>query len=311
MRITIGVPFYNVGELLLDCVKSILAQTEQQWELLLVDDGSTDNSLKIARSIDHPRIRVISDGCNRGLSVRLNQIATLARGEFIARQDADDLMHPDRLKEQINYLENHPQIDAVGCPWFAIDGAANIVGRSAGQSLDLRSASVLKRVPLSHGTVLGRRAWFQRIPYASHLRRSQDRDFWIRAVLLENSQVAMLDEPRYFYRIPASVTLAKTLEGYRNNRRLFLKYGPAQFGRWRTAAYVGESYAKTALWKLAAPTRASNWLSSARSAGLDAPEKLRAQQLVEHILKQSVPRTNAPIAISASSPSNQYESAVA
>jgi hypothetical protein len=93
-----------------------------------------------------------------------------------------------------------------------------------------------------------------------------------------------------FYRIPQVVSLAKTIEGYRNNRQLLRQYGPSQMGRWRTAACISESYAKTLLWRLAARTPAAGWLSSARSMTIDEDERQRAQQIVEQILAQDVPR---------------------
>jgi CRISPR-associated endonuclease Cas2 len=109
--------------------------------------------------------------------------------------------------------------------------------------LDLRPELVLKRVPLSHGTMLARRAWLRRIPYASHLRRSQDRDFWIRAITFEKSDVALLDQPRYFYRIPESITLAKTLEGFGTRMqysvfRCYLSPRAMQELRWELAKLI-------------------------------------------------------------------------
>src|SRR5438045_1632919 len=92
--VSIGISFQNARATLADAVRSVLAQTCRDWELLLVDDGSSDGSLELARRIEHPRIQVISDGVNQGLASRLNQIALLARGTYLARMDADDLMHP-------------------------------------------------------------------------------------------------------------------------------------------------------------------------------------------------------------------------
>src|SRR5438309_10301144 len=91
VSVSIGIPFLNARRFLADAVRSVFAQTCDDWELLLVDDGSTDGSLDVVRSIDDPRVRVISDGTNRGLCARLNQIASLARGKYLARMDADDL----------------------------------------------------------------------------------------------------------------------------------------------------------------------------------------------------------------------------
>jgi glycosyltransferase involved in cell wall biosynthesis len=74
---TIGIPFYNAEAYLGDAIRSIFAQTYHDWELILVDDGSTDRSLEIARAVRDPRVRVISDGQNRRLPYRLNQITAV------------------------------------------------------------------------------------------------------------------------------------------------------------------------------------------------------------------------------------------
>ena len=91
MAITIGIPFYNAEAYLADAIRSVFAQTYEDWELILIDDGSTDNSLAIARSVDDPRVRVYSDGKNKKLASRLNELTQLATYEFIARMDADDV----------------------------------------------------------------------------------------------------------------------------------------------------------------------------------------------------------------------------
>ena len=113
MRVTIGIPFYNAKHTLADAIRSVFAQTFQDWELILADDGSTDGSAEIARMVDDPRVTVISDGMNRGLPYRLNKITELARADYIARMDADDLMHPERLTLQVQYLDANPAVDVV------------------------------------------------------------------------------------------------------------------------------------------------------------------------------------------------------
>ena len=105
--ISIGIPIYNAEAYLEDAIKSILAQTHELWELILIDDGSTDASLTIAKRFaesDH-RIKVISDGINKKLPARLNQLIEEANYDYIARMDADDLIHPDRLAIQLSFLE--------------------------------------------------------------------------------------------------------------------------------------------------------------------------------------------------------------
>src|SRR5690349_10645893 len=106
--VTVGIPFFNNASSLSDALRSIFAQTFTDWELILADDGSTDESLSIARSVRDPRVMVMSDGGNRGLVFRLNQITSAARGKYIARMDADDLSHPARLQRQVSLLERDP-----------------------------------------------------------------------------------------------------------------------------------------------------------------------------------------------------------
>src|SRR5699024_9933597 len=116
---SIGIPFYNAESYLEDAICSVLAQTYSYWELILVDDGSTDRSLEIAKqyAATDERIRVISDGKNKRLAARLNQIIIESKYEYIARMDADDLMSNDRLKLQLQVLEKNKKIDFVttGC----------------------------------------------------------------------------------------------------------------------------------------------------------------------------------------------------
>ena len=97
-RLTIGIAFRNPGKHFELALTSVFSQTFTDWELLLIDDGSDDDSLILARGVRDVRVSVIADGLQLGLPARLNQIALLARGECLARMDADDLMHPDRLR---------------------------------------------------------------------------------------------------------------------------------------------------------------------------------------------------------------------
>src|SRR5512140_3729418 len=113
--VTIGLPIYNAGALLRDTLRSVFAQTLTDWELLAFDDGSTDGSGEVLRGLRDPRVRVLSEPENRGLAARLNFIHANARGRYIARMDADDLMHPERLARQVEFLAARSDVDVVGC----------------------------------------------------------------------------------------------------------------------------------------------------------------------------------------------------
>ena len=120
--VTIGLPFYNAEKYLALAIESVLQQTYTNWELLLLDDGSTDNSLSIAQSYAQKdsRIKVISDGKNKNLATRLNELPSLAQGLYLARMDADDIMHSARIERQLSVLKAHPEIDVLGTNAYII-----------------------------------------------------------------------------------------------------------------------------------------------------------------------------------------------
>ena len=100
-QITIGISFKNPGKYFRLALQSIFAQTfTTNWELILVDDGSTDDSLILVKSLEDERVYVYSDGQSKGLNVRLNQMIQLANAPYFVRMDADDIMHPQRLEKQ-------------------------------------------------------------------------------------------------------------------------------------------------------------------------------------------------------------------
>src|SRR5271157_3722803 len=115
ITVTIGLPAFNARPYLELALRSIFAQTFRDWELIIIDDGSSDGSPELLHCLDDERVRVIADGQHLGLGARLNQIVGMARGRYIARMDADDLMHPERLQTQLDYLLQHPRVDVVGC----------------------------------------------------------------------------------------------------------------------------------------------------------------------------------------------------
>jgi len=114
-------PVYNCEIYLAESIESILNQTFNNFEFLIIDDGSSDRSLEIVRSFDDTRIRLVCNDENSGLTECLNIGLQMARGEYIARMDADDISLPQRLKKQIQYLNENPQSAAVGCFWETID----------------------------------------------------------------------------------------------------------------------------------------------------------------------------------------------
>jgi len=121
-RVSVHMPVHNTERYLDEAVASIRSQTFEDWELIAIDDGSTDGSLAVLErhAQADPRLRVVSRA-NRGIGATRNECLQLARGEFFAAMDSDDVSHPDRLARQVQYLDAHPDCVGVGCRVRLID----------------------------------------------------------------------------------------------------------------------------------------------------------------------------------------------
>lgn len=106
--LTIGVPVYNAMPFLMATIDSLLRQTDPRFELLIIDDGSSDNSYDYLRSIKDPRIRLLSQN-NMGLSTTLNRMLHEVNTPWLVRHDADDIAYPDRIKLTAEYVDKHPE----------------------------------------------------------------------------------------------------------------------------------------------------------------------------------------------------------
>ncbi|RLA64164.1 MAG: glycosyltransferase family 2 protein [Epsilonproteobacteria bacterium] len=225
MAITIGIPFYNAEAYLADAIRSVFAQTYQDWELILIDDGSTDNSLAIARSVDDPRVRVYSDGKNKKLASRLNELTQLATCEFIARMDADDMISPRRLEKQMKIFEKFPEKDLVSTGVFSITNDKELIGSRGDNATNVLLEDLLyKRVGIVHAAILARKSWYQRNQYDTSLKIAQDYDLWLRSSKKDDLNIFLISEPLYYYREEGNATSKKLLSAYKNERRMYIKY---------------------------------------------------------------------------------------
>ena len=115
---------YNCSSTLPKAINSVIAQTYTNWELILCDDGSTDNTYEVANSFvkQYPeKIILLKNPSNLGLNHTLNKCLSYASGEYVARMDGDDVSLPKRFETQINYLESHPEYAIVSCPMIYFD----------------------------------------------------------------------------------------------------------------------------------------------------------------------------------------------
>ncbi len=250
-RVTVGVPFFNEERRLASAVRSVLAQTETDIEVLLIDDGSTDGSLEIARSFRDPRVTVLSDGARRHLPARLNEIVRRARSQLVARMDADDVSHPERLERELGLIDEDQRCDAVGT-WAGLvddDDAVFAVVEAAAQPASREVALTGGFIP--HATLLARRGWLVANPYDEALTRAEDRDLWCRTA--GTSRFAVVEQPLYVVRISANDDrfLVDYVEAQRQNRALMVRYGPTTLGAVEATRSWLVSHAKTLVMRAA------------------------------------------------------------
>ena len=247
MTISIGIPFYNAEAYLGDAIRSVFAQSHSDWELILVDDGSTDKSLEIARSVRDPRVRVISDGQNRRLPARLNQIIREARCKYIARMDADDLMAPRRLEEQLRVLVENPKIDLVSTGICSVDNSGNPVGTrlASERSSTIRGRDLLRgRSPIVHASILARKSWCERNLYDESIYLGQDYELWLRAFSNNDLSVICIPKPYYYYREEGNVSKERLTRIYSSKIDLFRQYRHLGFSSFECELRVFENRLK-------------------------------------------------------------------
>lgn len=228
--VSVGIPFFNAEKYIVYSIISVIKQTYENWELILLDDGSTDNSLEIALDFEKKdkRIRVISNGKNLGLPTRLNEISKLASGKFYARMDADDIMHPERLETQVNYLNQNPNVDLLATGLISIDNFNNIIGKRKGninQSEFSYKDLVTQGGWCAHPTIMGKSSWFKKNRYDEKLTRTEDYDLWLRTI--GSSNFCKIDSIGLYYREESTPTLKKYLFSSRQLLTLFSKHKKA------------------------------------------------------------------------------------
>jgi len=276
--VTIGIPFLNAQRYLADSVRSVFAQTHTDWELLLVDDGSSDGSLDIVRHLDDPRVRLVSDGSHRGLAARLNQIACLAHGTYLARMDADDLMHPERLERQVAFLSAHPSIDLVDTATFTVDEDLTPLGIRGDRLLDSRPQAVLRAGLLIHPTVMGRAEWFRRNRYDPVYVRAEDHELWSRTAA--TATFGRLCDPWFFYREAPAGNLQNYLSTERTVRAILRRYGPPLVGARRSRLLVMRSRLKSMVYRIGTTLGLQDRLIARRNRPLTATEAQEARRVL-------------------------------
>ena len=197
--VSILMPVYNAAATLPAALRSISAQSFREWELILIDDGSTDGCMAGFSSSDS-RIRVVQDKRNLGLAARLNQGIDLARGRYLARMDHDDIAYPGRLVAQVRFLEEHPDVNLVATRALIFRDDGSVVGLFPFRRTHAEiCATPWRGFYFPHPTWMGRIEWFRQHRYRiPEIARAEDQDLLLRSY--STSRFACLPEVQMGYR---------------------------------------------------------------------------------------------------------------
>jgi len=207
-RATVLMPLYNGARYVGEAIESILKQTFCDFEFLIIDDGSLDNSADIVRSYNDERIKLICNQNNSGVIDTLNLGITLSQGDYIARMDADDISRPTRLAKQIDYLDSNPKVGLCGSWVRFIPRKYDFVWKLPMSSEEIRCLQ-FSSVGVAHPSIMFRRKLFldNDLFYDSKYMYIEDYELWGRALKLmefANIQEVLLD-----YRISSDQICSK------------------------------------------------------------------------------------------------------
>ncbi|MFA7279987.1 MAG: glycosyltransferase [Sterolibacterium sp.] len=223
--VSIALSMRNAAASIALTLQSLIDQSFTDWELLLIDDGSSDDSLAVAKRFHDNRIKLLCDGRHLGLATRMNEAVAASRGRYIARMDADDIAYPERIARQVAYLEEHPEIDLLGTRAIIFDNAGQVVGQLPSETSHQEiAARPWRGFYLAHPTWMGHSAWFRKHPYDARLPKAQDYDLLLRSHA--TSRFACLPEILLGYR-QEHLSLAKTLTTRMQVAQAAMNFGKA------------------------------------------------------------------------------------
>ena len=198
-KVSVVMSVYNGEKYLEEAIDSILNQTFEDFEFIIIDDGSTDRTLRIIKGYKDPRIVLISRE-NRGLVKSLNEGIEKAKGEYIARMDADDISMKDRLKKQVDFLDNDKRVVLLGSSMGVLySKSKQIVNHFVLLGDTELRAEMFIRCPFVHGSTMYRRSSAVDAGlYNSNYWPAEDYHFWLRLSMI--GKISNLYEPLYVYR---------------------------------------------------------------------------------------------------------------
>jgi glycosyltransferase involved in cell wall biosynthesis len=243
-KVSVLMPAYNAGKYISESIDSIIAQTFAEWELVIVDDASTDDTWKKATKYKKkdPRVKVFRNSKNLGISVTRNKLIGLSKGNYIAWQDADDISLPSRIESQFLFMENHPRVGICGgfLEFFSDKGIIST------RKYDTSDKELRKKIffqsPVAQPGAMLRKSVLERAgTFNPELRQAEDADLSFRIGM--HAEFANIPNVVIRYRVnDNSATLSKLRENIADTLKVrkwaFEKYGYEMRLADRLAYYI-------------------------------------------------------------------------
>ena len=202
--ISVIMPVYNTAPYLKEAIESMLTQTESDFELILINDASTDNSSEVIAQFNDSRIRLINNDKNLGLAVSLNKAIRVSTGKYIARMDGDDIALPTRFEEQLKIIKSADRRTVVCSTCLLIDEHGNKIGKWKDDSKYSSPKEIRKQLPnnncIVHPSVMVRRDLLSEFFYDPEQHESEDYDLWLR-MASDDVQFLKITQPLVLHRI--------------------------------------------------------------------------------------------------------------
>lgn len=252
-KVSVIVPVYGVEQYIAQTVQSVLDQTYENFELILIDDESPDRSIEICQQFTDPRIKIVHQQ-NRGLAGARNTGIRHAEGDYLAFLDSDDLWLPEKLEKHVEHLENSPKVGVSYCRSAFIDEEGNPLGIYQTPKLtDITLGQVLCRNPISNGSVpVMRREVLEEIKFQDNIhgtvedfyfddrfRESEDIECWFRIAILTDWQMEGIPESLTLYRVNSgglSANLPRKQESWERVIEKTRSYAPEVVAQWENPA---------------------------------------------------------------------------
>lgn len=252
-KISVIIPVYNSAGSVAETLRSVLAQTYKDFEIIIVDDGCTDQSIDICRQFDDPRMKFVHQ-LNRGLAGARNTGIRHAKGEYLAFIDSDDLWLPEKLEKHVEHLERSPHVGVSFSRSRLIDEQSQPLGIYQMPKLtDITPEYLFCRNPISNGSsVVIRRDVLTEIRFEENLygevedfyfddrfRQSEDIECWLRIALQTHWKIEGIAEALTLYRINMGGLSANIFKQYESWERILVKtqlYNPEFIKNWGNKA---------------------------------------------------------------------------